>query len=1535
MAIYPAKIHSARCSRHCGSGSKPRTGGLRFQSLLAVIQLIEFLFGTGFGIGAFPSVSAAEEPPQAATEQPPDDTQEVWTDRRVIQQADELRIAIQSNDLSGIRDQLRLFREVDPGIMVPRSEADRTEDGPSRDSQGSDSVWVPVFWQIFRQMRLLPSEVRSQIWAEEEARADFDLRAALAGNDPRGLIRVIHHYPGSEASCKAVQLIARQHLDRGQKLAAAFWLQTLVSRDDSDRRNVVAKELLGTILPPAAGEPTTGDSRGELNSATPDNLHRIWQQDFNSSAEIRNTANELASVARNSRVTLWSNWEPAIDHEQVYARSLRGIVAMDRGTGEVRWLFEGAANLEAWISSRPANNAIGDNPPVPGGALFSIREWSPAADLLHRNAVLGHITQDQSRLYLIDDSLALESRPSTSFQVRNAAIEPEQLPHLTALDKKTGRKLWTLGGPVVEDRFGNLLAGSWFAGPPVAAQDSLFTVVEQGGAISLVNLHAESGRVEWRTLLGYPQVAIEADRARRVKSASPVHAEGLIWAGTTTGWFCAVDSMTRTVLWTRRTVSRVDGDAVNSRTQPVLMTRPESIIRSWKRVAPVRVGTNLIVFPAEGHQLLCLDALFGELRFEKNNSAHVLPLHTDHEKIIIGGASGVEAISVLDGRSVWKTTFTESQTPSGSGTVLGRSLMIPTWSGTIISVDRETGAAAEVPQTAANDWWSSQLYADSGMIFDISPFGLSALKQGNSDAAHMSVFSRAQRLIVESRLDEAMELLMADPAATSGLVFNPTERAATEELRIQCLLKMAETKTEESLQRITDLLKRLSDEPRSLKELAGLSLVRYRMLSADATASERMAFLIGELSLSSERLDQHVGAFLEIAGSGDSGSAGSVFSVRRQMPFRTWLVQQVSELLRSVGAEDRKLLREQLREVSDENFAHLMGPELSSDFIQRTEKRLESGRPNELTLQLLQRASFDEASSASIVEQKRGLLVKVRDAVVAAELQTAEAERRSADLYVRRRLIEALMRDLESTTAAGAESDRLSGIWKSTVDDETILREEWAKWKDQPYTIIPVSQSVSFRQTSQPLPVRQIDDPFLGQFSWKLVRVPSVLHATGVHQAAGISWSVPGTFPTAGSSLLSVVTEVQRVGSILIVLTPFSVTGVSVTDGRVMWVRKMPENQESSPSLMFYRQPPAMRPDSRVPYSMGMLSGPQNYLLLKVSSHRVCILTSKSLEMIDLFTGGTVWNIAGSFSNHMAFQCRDVIFLVNRNGQDFHCLETSSGNARPTEITQDDLKFAVGVSSDCVVTLDGEPKQDSSSRLRWIHAATGETQHQMTLPKDCALQYLDPDTLVAVSQTHLSVISFGSKARKEFSTSESWFEGGDTDPSKPEASDSSGSVPLHVLTDPAHYYIVRQYNRAFGNVAEAVLNRSSVQGDGQITAIDRKTGEVRWTLKTGGATASMDQPHSPVLLLIHTDRNTNLPRPGAIMNPGGNQMVIRGILKTTGTPLFEHRQSSRYPIPIVQLETDGDLSVDVEAFGSRVRFVPISNVPDRPSFPEN
>jgi len=140
-----------------------------------------------------------------------------------------------------------------------------------------------------------------------------------------------------------------------------------------------------------------------------------------------------------------------------------------------------------------------------------------------------------------------------------------------------------------------------------------------------------------------------------------------------------------------------------------------------------------------------------------------------------------------------------------------------------------------------------------------------------------------------------------------------------------------------------------------------------------------------------------------------------------------------------------------------------------------------------------------------------------------------------------------------------------------------------------------------------------------------------------------------------------------------------------------------------------------------------------------------------------------------------------------------------------------------------------------------------------------------------------------------------------------------------IFRDAQHYYAVNRRDAASPQMPH-VTGHHLTEVEGQLRAFDRVSGELKWTYDIPDTAAvTFDRPLMPMLMLIRMRRGERGP---AALVQQLHQLSFQALAKSTGELKFEHRTSSRHPVPVLQIDARPNKVVDVEAFGSRVRFVP-------------
>ncbi|MFM7833124.1 MAG: hypothetical protein ACKPJD_15145, partial [Planctomycetaceae bacterium] len=314
-------------------------------------------------------------------------------------------------------------------------------------------------------------------------------------------------YSGTTTSQRIHLLLAVLHADRGQHLAARGWLRPLLSPATAPDILRLANQLLSRLpvdagaaeqseVPTAKSVPAAAGGQAAA-AALPRFLQ--WLELLPLSVGVRRAHQD--SIARltdaqrgGERGLPWISSEPQLDADRIYVKQPDRITAWERATG--RHLWSRSLNPRAAAGRENQQSAM---------------QSRSGSDLLERHEFLGRVSADAQRLYLVygvsdgsgmrsvEESLQLRMRLTRSRMEGSA-----ELWELIAIEKSTGRRLWTAGGEAVEDRFRNELSQAWFFGPPIVSEGRLYQVFERDGLISAGCLDASNGQLLWSVPLVTP-----------------------------------------------------------------------------------------------------------------------------------------------------------------------------------------------------------------------------------------------------------------------------------------------------------------------------------------------------------------------------------------------------------------------------------------------------------------------------------------------------------------------------------------------------------------------------------------------------------------------------------------------------------------------------------------------------------------------------------------------------------------------------------------------------------------------------------------------------------------------------------------------------------------------------------------------------------------------------------------------------------------------------------------------------------------------
>jgi outer membrane protein assembly factor BamB len=649
------------------------------------------------------------QPDQAAS--PTDDLQRLVTDRRVVRQLTELRGALRrasgsQQEPAALRDLLTQLRASDPGILVP----------------AEGLTFVPLHRAVAELLAEPGATERLDVRADEEAAAKA-LTKLLAAREPDELPALLHRYAGATAAWLAHLLLAAQHVDRGETLAARFWLLPLMragvpaafrqTARDMDAR-LQALEASSNVAAAGGAPPRSSGSVAFLRWTTGLPLARGDQA----------ATTTLVQGGAATKLVPWSAWEPVLDDTAMFARTSLAIVAVDLATGRQLWVRQPAvppeSEAESLLDSRRQRDAQSE-------ATISLLQ----ATVLHRDEIGGRMSLDSERLYAVVPVTDPETIPATA---QRPARIPGRRPasaaalELLALDRHSGRRVWSVGGASLESRHGNELAGTWFAGPPAVTGTDLLVVGERDGAIHLLCLAAATGRRLWALPLVLPEVPIARDPARQLLS-SQLHIDGgLVYFTTSNGWACAVDVMTRSPVWVRRLpqTAAVLSAPATSRGSAFLLQRMLPMSLAWRSEPPRRAGDALLLASALGHELVSVGLLDGRLRARTDAAGSTLVVHVDAQRVVVASPSAVFALQPEDLQPKWSAAVPEGRVPVGRGAIHDGQLLVPLSDGGVWPLDLDNGASREPWPLLRRPCSSGGLFVAHNRLLSFAPDQLSA-----------------------------------------------------------------------------------------------------------------------------------------------------------------------------------------------------------------------------------------------------------------------------------------------------------------------------------------------------------------------------------------------------------------------------------------------------------------------------------------------------------------------------------------------------------------------------------------------------------------------------------------------------------------------------------------------------------------------------------------------------------------------------------------------------------------------------------------
>ena len=1253
---------------------------------------------------------------------------------------------------------------------------------------------------------------------------------------------------------------------------------------------------------------------------------RHWFKSLPISSTARTRSQQLLREVTEIKAIPWSAWQPELDAEHVYIRVPGLISAYRLSSGQHLWTRT-LSHEQSPV--RPLE------PDFIGGGLGADRSPlqeamnSPEILQLHRNEMVGRMTSDAERLYLVSQLStgygAVVSRGMVRF--RGAADQIKAgLWELVAIDKKTGRRLWTMGGPPVEEKFGNELATAWLAGPPAVENGSLYQVIEKESVVQLVCLDSATGRLLWRVPLSYPHNRIGLDAARQLLAAQTSVQDGLVYTTSTTGWVFAIDTMTHSMLWARKLNTR-SGDGREEqmlRNSGMFMTDVPPLKQAWRSQPPILVGDNLLVPTAESATLLCIDPRSGKTRTTSIPASGVtVVLHSDPQWLILASAESIVGFTQPQLKKSWTLKVTDAAAPPvGPASRQKDDLYVPLADGSAAVVAIENGTLKQTLKRFRPAWSTGGFYSAEGGILSHAPDHLTLMSREPVTGHDETDPLQHATFLFESGAIKEASLTAAKIPVTA------LRRDAVRRLKFRIAVAML--KTEEGENSETSPKDLIAKEAAQLEEIAGMAQTAQEkalthFLRLDyllRTAPENVVpSLIDALTLdeSVHMVDVPVTSSLKELLADASGSdplARNPLKTsidQRFVTFRAWVLMQLRDRIAKAEAKERSTIILALVAVPDTLIAEMHSKDLAEESLRRAEIQLQKGECNELTLQLLMSAAdaqLDAGPTENATENEQRTRISVRiadDFGKARELLLEKSNRGSAH----RELVDRIL-----TVAQYELQGKLPGVTVAAPDDtRDFIVNRVAGTPDVPLTMLPVSNTgrmMGRMQGRSDVNLSSSSDAFLSAFRWSVRTVAGAIQVKSVREP----FLVPWTISREASGNVNEVRnqELYRFGTVLLLADSDGLSAFSVTEQRWLWRKTAADGFSSRRSRL------TEKTFAELDTGFGSLSiwfGGSGVDVCGGNARWVCLKSNDSVEVLDIYTGNRLWGMPLEEMYSSVLACRSAI-IGHRGFSHVVMLNPVDGKEQDSAAFSADERWPVEFlreTPDSILTLR-HPLEDQPT-LIWIQQADGLVKRKLELSKKMHATIMEEETLAVLTENgDLKVVDLMTGAQQDFAGSGA------------EIAKSLSIEPTKMAfhADALNYYVYEMDDNGLGLFAFETARLIPVKTS--VVAFSRSTGKLAWVHPLKGAgSLYVDGPDEYVVLAeVNENVAANMGGGRALNIPGlglqmGQTYNVKGLSRATGLSRFSYKVAAQRPFPEIRLTRTTANQLDLEAFGNRVRFV--------------
>ncbi len=396
-------------------------------------------------------------------------------------------------------------------------------------------------------------------------------------------------------------------------------------------------------------------------------------------------------------------------------RTLSNVRALNSNDGSLLW--ESAVLSPRFETLR--EERLGNAGPIAATGDSSLKSFLTQRSW--RDLTVGTLSSDSEHVFVVEN-LAAPVEPT--FVARGMPVVATPTTNmLTALELSSGKLTWEIGGPRGDYELQQ--SGTFFLGPPLPHEGSLYCLTESSGEIRLLVLDPNTGGLVWSQPIVQPATGLTQYTPRRQAGLAPSTADGVMICPTAAGAVVAVDLVRRMLLWGYvydRNVPPVPQD----RRGALLAQVADYFLKSGKNDedrwtdSPITISAGrAIVTPRDSDELHCLELSDGSLHWKRSRGEGLYVAAVYDGKVLVVGKNEVRALSLSDGSDVWSAP-TPIPTPAGRGFRSGSLYRLPLSTGELASVDIGTGRI-QARTTVAVPGGIGNLVAADGRVLSQTP----------------------------------------------------------------------------------------------------------------------------------------------------------------------------------------------------------------------------------------------------------------------------------------------------------------------------------------------------------------------------------------------------------------------------------------------------------------------------------------------------------------------------------------------------------------------------------------------------------------------------------------------------------------------------------------------------------------------------------------------------------------------------------------------------------------------------------------------